>query len=65
MEIDRPMSSKTWQEIDNLAWRIEERALKASDWQTAKDADRINALLRNLAIETSLENGKFGRSTAG
>jgi hypothetical protein len=41
MKIDRSVSTKTWKEIDGLLWQIEEKALKAEDWETAKDADRV------------------------
>jgi hypothetical protein len=48
MQIDRSKIIRSWEEIDALVWRIEERALRVKDWQTAKDADRITALLRDL-----------------
>lgn len=55
MENKQSMSGETWQRIDDLAWRIQERAIRKGDWQTAKDADLINALLRTLSIEMWLE----------
>jgi hypothetical protein len=36
MKIDRSVSTKTWKEIDGLLWQIEEKALKAEDWETQK-----------------------------
>jgi hypothetical protein len=64
MKIDRSMSTKTWKEIDGLLWQIEEKALKAEDWETAKDADRINALLRSLANEIQMEDDNLDAPTA-
>jgi hypothetical protein len=55
MENKQAISGETWQRIDDLAWRIQERAIRKGDWQTAKDADLTNALLRTLTIEMWLE----------
>ena len=62
MQIDRPKILRSWEEIDALVWRIEERALRAKDWQTAKDADRITALLRDLELAIQIDDGKAGAS---
>jgi hypothetical protein len=62
MQIDRPKILRSWEEIDALVWRIEERALQAKDWQTAKDADRITALLRDLELAIQIDDGTAGPS---
>jgi hypothetical protein len=64
MKIDRPLSSKTWKQIDDLVWGIERRALERKDWQTAKDADLVNALLRNLSMEIGMEDDGLGETLA-
>ena len=49
------MTSKTWNEIYELVGRVERRALEAQDWEAAKDADRITALLLKLSQEIGSE----------
>lgn len=44
----RAINGKSWTEIDRLVWRIEERAIRSRDWETAKDADSIGDILRHL-----------------
>jgi hypothetical protein len=62
MQIDRSKIIRSWEEIDALVWRVEERALRAKDWRTAKDADRITALLRDLGLAIQVDDGKAGAS---
>jgi hypothetical protein len=42
----RSMSTKPWDEIYGLVGRIQHRAIESRDWQVAKDADIIPALLQ-------------------
>ena len=56
MTIDRTMSKKTWEKIDELLWKIHRRAERASDLDTLKESDQANALLRNLAGEILMED---------
>jgi hypothetical protein len=58
MKINRDVSTKTWNKIDEVARRIWLRAGAAKDVETVKDADLIIALLRNLATEIQMEDDK-------
>jgi len=44
----RSMSTKPWDKIYELVWRIQHKAIESRDWQVAKAADRITSLLRDL-----------------
>lgn len=48
----RSISNKTWDEIYELVGRIQHRAIESQDWEIAKDADRVNVILRKLPEET-------------
>ena len=60
MTVDRIMSNKTWERIDNLLWNIHRRAERARDLDTLKESDRAIALLRNLSMEVQMEDEKAG-----
>ena len=62
MAIDRPMSSLTWKEIDDLLWKIHRRADKTKDLDTLRDSDRAIPLLKNLSLEIQMEDEKAGQS---
>jgi hypothetical protein len=52
------MSTETWNKIDRLVSKIADRAARNNDQETYRDADMINALLRNLANELCIESEK-------
>jgi hypothetical protein len=56
MRIDRKISTKTWNRIDEVARRIWLRAGEANDADTVRDADLIIGLLRSLASEIQMED---------
>ncbi|MCU1342074.1 MAG: hypothetical protein JWN92_1497 [Candidatus Acidoferrum typicum] len=59
MKINREMSRKTWKQIHEAAGRIYRRASESKDHQTAKDADLILTLLRNLSEEIQIEDDRL------
>ncbi len=50
------MSKKTWEEIDELLWKIHCRAERANDLDTLRESDRAIALLRNLSGEILMKD---------
>jgi len=67
MKPNRERSGATWNRIDELAWKIRNRAVATKDNETAKDADFIIALLRSLAVDVTMEdrNAEENRPDAG
>ena len=59
MNINREMSAKTCHELDDLVFKIRRRATENKDDETYQWADRANLLLRNLAVEMDIEDGKI------
>jgi hypothetical protein len=59
--VNREMSAKTWKELDGILWKIWERAIKNKDSETIKDADRCNALIRQLSGEIEMEDWNIKR----
>jgi len=63
MPVDREMSKKTWEKIDNLLHDITRRAAQIQDNEIYRDADMAIALLRNLATEIHMEDEKAARNS--
>jgi hypothetical protein len=58
MTVNREMSKKTWERIDNLLHEIMRRAAKIKDDEIYGKADLCTALLRNLGTEIVMEDEK-------
>jgi hypothetical protein len=54
--MNRAMSKETWVEIEEVILKIKKRARKTGDIETVKDAERLDALLQGLGIETKMED---------
>jgi hypothetical protein len=55
MQKDRQMSQETFDDMLGLARGIRDRAIARRDFRTAREADRMDALLHNFAIELVIE----------
>ena len=59
----RETSKQTWEKIDNLLHKIMRRAVAIKEDEIYADADMCTALMRNLAVETYMEDEKTDRGS--
>lgn len=64
MPVNRDMSKKTWDKIDELLHNVTRRAAKIKDKEIYQDADMAIALLRNLSGEIQMEDQQAERERA-
>jgi hypothetical protein len=54
--IKRELSTKTWEELDQVVSKIRSRAEKIKDDEIIGLADELNALLRRLSMQYLIED---------
>ena len=64
MPVNRDMSKKTWDRIDELLHNVTRQAAKIKANEIYRDADMAIALLRNLSGEIQMEDQQAERERA-
>jgi len=59
--INRAFSKQTWKELDDLIFKIRDKAAADKDDELYGYADRANALMRKLAADISHEDGSLNQ----
>jgi uncharacterized alpha-E superfamily protein len=59
--IRRELSTKTWEELDEVVSKIRTRAEAIKDDELCGLADRVSALMRQLSMQYLIEDEKAGQ----